>query len=449
MELPFDEKEIIKDPEAMLKLIQKLMLRVQSLERQLNSSSHFSQRSFSTDPKKEKESANWNIKTPDIIIHYFVRTCKNCQQEAPEEDQKISYSKRIMEMPQVAQIEIQEVHIHKFTCPSCNMTTQAAEPTLKGTSLGPKFLSFLTTARFHTGSSFENLSQLISDNTGIKPSQTALNRGLAAVCDLLEPFAEEIALQVINSEWITIDSTEHAFVEQRREMKTQTKTLWIWVFASPEVAYFSIDFSQSKNALYNLLKKRNLDLPPLISVSHCNPIYMEPFKEKQLCWACLLDNGEKLAGTSSEGQLFYDGLIDLNERVNEIRTKLLNKTPIQGASEAVYQTAIHFFDELIELETDSQELNNLQKHLKQEAENYLTCLKYPNIPMTNLFSTRLLNSVILHQTHGPLRSIKAITQYGTLLSVLTTWNLQEIPIQEKLFSVLNDYTSESKLLELE
>ena len=77
MELPFDEKEIIKDPEAMLKLIQKLMLRVQSLERQLNSSSHFSQRSFSTEPKKEKESANWNIKTPDIIIHYFVRKCKN------------------------------------------------------------------------------------------------------------------------------------------------------------------------------------------------------------------------------------------------------------------------------------------------------------------------------------------------------------------------------------
>ena len=256
-------------------------------------------------------------------------------------------------------------------------------------------------------------------------------------------------MQVINSEWITIDSVEHAFVEQRREKTTQSKTLWIWVFASPEVAYFSIDFSQRRNALYNLLKKRNLDLQPLISISHCNPIYMEPFEEKQLCWACLLDESEKLAGTSSEGQLFHDSLSDLNERVNEIRTKLLNKTPIQGASESVYQTALHFFEELIELETESQELITLQKHLKEEAKNYLTCLKYPNIPMTNLFSTRLLNSVLLHQTQGPLRSISAMKQYGTLLSVLTTWNLQEIPVQEKLFSVLSAYTSESRLLGME
>ena len=161
----FDEKELVKNPEAMLNLIKKLMLKIQSLEKQLNSSSHFVQKSFSTEPSKERTITNWNTKTPDVIFHYFVKKCKNCQADAPEADQKISYSKRIMEMPQPAQIEVQEVHIHKFTCPSCHKTTQAAEPTLKGTSLGPKFLSFLTTARYHTGSSFENLSQLISDNS--------------------------------------------------------------------------------------------------------------------------------------------------------------------------------------------------------------------------------------------------------------------------------------------
>jgi len=154
---------------------------------------------------------------------------------ADENDQKISYTKRILEIPEEITISLQEYHVHKFEC-DCGKTTEAEEPTIEGTSLGPNFLTFMTSARYRTGGSFENLSRLIEDISDVKPSQTALNRALSKVSDSLQPVADEIAMAVMNSDYINIDETGHKLVVEGKRSQQGSKKIWGGVFGTPNAA---------------------------------------------------------------------------------------------------------------------------------------------------------------------------------------------------------------------
>jgi hypothetical protein len=447
-EYPFNLEKIKSDPDAILEMLKTLFDRVQFLENKFlvkeAETKKYTDRGGS---KKGKSGLTWSKDKPVTIINNYVNECLNCGKKAPEKDQKISYTKRITEMPIPAQIELQEHYLYKYHCSDCDKTTQAADPTVQGTSLGINFLTFLTTARYLTGSSFENIAQLIAVNTGVKPSQTSLNRGLARVCTILEPIAEEMAHTVMNSDWIKIDSTEHLLVEQRKGKSNGSKRIWVWVFASPEAAYFSVDFTRGNNALQDALEFRDNELEPPISISDCHQDFMKIFHTKQLCWNNLLQDTEELKNLSDEGRILNEGLHDLFEQINEIRTALLNKKPVRGASEAVIDRIRSDMDELLDIDTDLEEILAVKTHLAKFGEHYLTGLTHVNIPLTNIRAKRLLETVVLHRANGkPLRSKQAMKQYSILLTVLSTWTMNDIALQEKLRETITKQVSKPHLI---
>ena len=447
-EYPFDLERIKSDPDAIFEMLKTLYDRVQFLENKFivkeTDEKKFTDRGGS---KKGKSGLTWNKDKPVTVINNYVNECLNCGKKAAEKDQKISYTKRITEMPIPAQIELQEHYLYKYHCKACDKTTQAADPTVQGTSLGINFLTFLTTARYHTGSSFENIALLIADNTGVKPSQTSLNRGLARVCTILEPIAEEMAKIVMNSDWIKIDSTDHLLVEQRKGRSNGSKRIWVWVFACPEAAYFSVDFTRGNNALEDALEFRDDELEPPISISDCHQDFMKIFNTKQLCWNNLLSDTEELKDLSSEGQILNDGLHHLFEQITEIRTASLNAIPVQGASQTVINKIKSDMNELLDIDTEIEEILAVKDHLTKYGEHYLTGLTHVKIPLTNIRAKRLLETVVLHRANGkPLRSKQAMKQYSILLTVLSTWTMNDIALQEKLRETITKQVSQPHLI---
>ena len=188
--------------------------------------------------KKGKSGVTWDQKEPDEEIHSYVKECLNCHRGADEADQKTAYTKRIVEIPDQIKVSVQEHYIHMYKC-ECGKITQAEDPTIEGTSLGPNFLAFLTSARYRTGGSFENLSRMIEDISGVRLSQTALNRGLSKVCDSLEPVAVDIATEVMNSDYFNIDETGHKLVLERKRSQQGSKKIWVWVFGTPQCSILS------------------------------------------------------------------------------------------------------------------------------------------------------------------------------------------------------------------
>jgi hypothetical protein len=393
--------------------------------------------------KKGKPSPLWD-REPDDIIHHNVKKCISCHKIANEDNQKIHLTKRIFELPELIRIDLQEHHIHEYEC-DCGKITVAGHPTIEGTSLGPNFLTFLSTTRYRTGSSFENISKLIEDNSKVNLSQTAYNRGLSEVCNTLEPIANKFATEVMNSDYFNIDETGHKLVVEGKKSQQGSKKVWVWLFATPNAAYYHVDMTRSQKALETVLKFRDPDKPPPISVSDAYPAYLNMFETKQFCWAHLLRDSKEVEDTCLVGKILHDKLVDLFQRIKAIQKKWQQKN--KSASEKVYNRALKDINELAEAGS-CENVRKLQNHLRKRAEYYLTCLKYPQVPMTNNHAEQLLKSVIVHRSNGkPLRSVKAMKEYGTLLTVLTTWSMRGLPVGSTLREWIGKQINQTRLLE--
>lgn len=394
--------------------------------------------------KKGKSSPLWDQEEADEVIHNYVKECLNCHKIADVDNQKISYTKRILEIPEKIKISLQEYHIHKYEC-DCGKTTQAEAPTIEGTSLGPNFLTFMTSARYRTGGSFENLSRMVEDISGVKPSQTTLNRALSKVSDSLEPVADEIATEVMNSDFINIDETGHKLVLEGKKSQQGSKKIWVWVFGTPSAAYYHVDLTRSKDALKKALEFRDTDKPPPISISDAYPAYLNMFETKQFCWAHLLRDSKEVEDTCLAGKIIHDRLVDMFQRIKALQKKLRDKN--ETVSEKLYNRALMEISEIAESRSCGN-VKKIQNHLKKRAVHYITCLRYPQIPMENGHAERLLKSVIVHRSNGkPLRSERAMKQYGVLLTVLTTWKLQGLPVGTTLREWIGKQINQAKLLD--
>lgn len=393
--------------------------------------------------KKGKLGVTWN-ENPDEIVHNYVKVCLGCNKETSEKLQTMVYTKRILEIPEKIQVELQEHHIYKYEC-QCGKITQAADVTLEGTSLGPNFLSFLTSVRKRTGASFENISLMIEDVSGRKPSQTILNRGLSMVTQVLKPERDSIAKEVMNSEYINIDETGHKLVLEGNRADKGSKKIWVWVFATSKAAYYHVDLKRSKAAIETALKYHEEDKPPPISISDAYPVYLNMFETKQYCWAHLLRDTKEVEDACFAGKILHDQMVNLFQKIKALKKKLHTKKHV--ASEKVYQNALIEINALAEAKSCTN-VKKVQKHIKKRAELYLTCLKFPKIPMENGRAERLLKSVIVHRSNGkPLRSIQAMEEYGILLTVLTTWKLRGLPVGDTIREYIGNHINQARLLD--
>lgn len=393
--------------------------------------------------KKGKTSPTWDQKEPDVVANKYVDKCLNCGKSANIEDQTFHHSKRVLELPKVVEIQLEEHHIHQYEC-DCGHKTQAGNPTLEGTSLGPNLLTLLTSIRFRTGTSFENISQLLNDHTNKKLSQTAFYRGLAKVSECLEPVSIGIASEVMNSKYVQFDETSHKLVLEGKESSKGSKKIWVWVAAIPNAVYYHVDLSRSTKALDTMLEFRYPDKPPLIGVSDAFSVYINSIKVKQFCWAHHLRDSKDLEDKCENGRILHLGLSEIFKRLRLIQEKLRVKG--EPASVKLYDKILKELYSIANGPT-CENVVKIQKHILRRAEHYITFLKHPEIPMTNNHAEQLLKSVIVHRSNGkPLRSIKAMKDYGIILTVLTTWKLQGKSIASTLREWIGKNIDQSKLI---
>ena len=129
----------------------------------------------------------------------------------------------------------------------------------------------------------------------------------------------------------------------------------------------------------------------------------------------------------------------------KVRDQLLENN--ESASDEVYNNALSRIYTLTEIETDSKEVKKIQKRLRNRGEHFITFLRHPELPTTNNPAELKLKHVIVHRSDGkPFRSLGAMEEYGTMLTVFTTWTMQGFNLREKLDTIIKKSISQSKLL---
>jgi transposase len=246
--------------------------------------------------KTGKSGITWDQETPAKIIHNYVGQCLKCGKqldESEQQQQKIVYSKRVVDIPEPMPLQLLEYHVHQYDC-GCGTITQASSPTIEGTALGPNLLTQVTLNRYRSGASFENLSAIINDLSRSAPSQTIINRGLGKVAEVLTPEKVKIARRVMNNDWLQIDETGHKLVlEDASQIRgssgsSGSRKVWVWTFCIPESVYYYVSLKRDKKTIEKVLSYRDPAKNHPVVVCDAYPAYINTFQEKQYCWAHLL-----------------------------------------------------------------------------------------------------------------------------------------------------------------
>lgn len=406
--------------------------------------------------KKNKTGITWDQKEPDERVNSYVDNCGKCGQEAKPKDQELEYTKRILDIPEEIELKLYEYSVHKWKCPSCGSGNMAPSPTLPGTSLGINLLTLITTTRYRTGGSFDNIGDLIGDNTAISPSGTAIYRGYASVADAIKDEAEKIKREVMNADWVHGDETGHKLVDEKSK-DIGSKKVWVWTFATPKAVAYFVELNRGHDAIDVALSYREEDKPPPSCVCDLYPSYLNKFEPCQFCWAHLLRDSKDKEKHCLMCKMLHDHLVNQYKKIRELHSKFREEENWDGVSEKIFDQAIgdllSIFAEAPSDPDGSDEkpckhFKTLRKRLQKHGKSYLTCLRDPRLPMTNNHAERLLKAVILHRGNGgkPLRSKKAMKQYGNILTVLTTWKLQNKPLAKTLKGYLQNKVSQSLLI---
>lgn len=152
----------------------------------------------------------------------------------------------------------------------------------------------------------------------------------------------------------------------------------------------------------------------------------------QRCWAHLLRKAEDLKETLF-GRHLYEKLLAMFKEI-----KRFNRTnPTSEERAEKYEMMTKELKATIKYYSRYEELKGIITYIGNNIGNWFTCIKYEGIEPTNNFAEQALReTVIVRRIIGAFRSENGKQNYETLASLLSSWQLNNFDIKEKLRSTL-------------
>jgi transposase len=241
-------------------------------------------------------------------IVFVPEQCQHCQQPLPQQaqpDDPPPTRFQVAELPVMA-AEITEYQGHARICSCCGETTRATIPAeLCGTRVGPRFsatLSYLAGAHGVSKRGLEEITEAIFDAPLSLGTVSNLEQEMSAA--LQAPYTEAVEA-VRQAEVKHLDETGWKEAGQKR---------WLWVAATTQVVVFMIHKLRSKVALIRLLGQK---LVGIVCSDRWHAYTIYGLDQRQLCWAHLKRNLEKLAERGGVAKRIAKAALAVEKRVFE------------------------------------------------------------------------------------------------------------------------------------
>jgi transposase len=218
-------------------------------------------------------------------IPFVPKTCQHCHARLPKDaaaNDPAPVRFQVADLPELA-ARIVEYQAHARTCPDCGQVTRETIPeTIRKHAIGSGLAATLGYLVGNHGISKRGLEEITEDLFGVPLALGTIANLEQELSAALEPAHGEAIEAVRTADIKHVDETG---------WKQAGKKRWLWVAATSQVAVFLID------RLRNLVALRKL-LGPLFKGILCSDrwcVYDEwPLSQRQLCWAHLKRNFEKL-----------------------------------------------------------------------------------------------------------------------------------------------------------
>lgn len=346
---------------------------------------------------------------------YAPTTCTGCH--AALTDQSALPTPRrhqVWELPPLTP-HVTEHQLHARDCPQCGTRTWATLPTAVPTRLvGPRLQAFcaLLTGRFRLGR--RPALELLEDAFGLTLSLGTLAALEAEVAAALRPSATEVATALAQAESLNADETGWKERGQRR---------WLWLAATPTLAYFRLLDRRNRAAFEELLP---LTAASIVTSDRFGAYTRLPLSRRQLCWAHLVRDFQALSERTGPARTIGHWALDQSRRLfthwHAFRQGTLTR-PALGVRMQPVQRAFRTL--LAWGQTLPGQAGALCRDLEAKWEALWTFLVHAGVEPTNNHAERLLRPAVLwRKTSFGHQSESGKHYVERMLTVVSTLRLQ-------------------------
>jgi transposase len=407
-------------------IIEKLLLRVEELERMV-----FGSRGSSAD-----DDQNTPMSRNDEPPARMQRTAKSYRRSTPTQEQITERSifsihacpdcgttlrrketvMRFVEDIPLPRKTVEQQTIERGWCPHCRKTKSAVPISPQVCTLGPNVRMYIPFAVTVLGQTFEKMKAHLHGVHGLAISDGEITQILHEAHRKLLPAKQTIDAAIRASPVSHYDETTYPV--QRGEKGNYA---WVKTRADGPETVFLLGRTRGKG------NAEEIRGPPSeqVGVTDDYGAYDNLFEHHALCWAHPLRKIRDLAQSSvlpvRQRKACERTYTEFKTLFQNIDLFIAEEHSVQERDEAHRMFTQHIVKVMTPRKSDPPKLRTIKKTFQENTEQYLLCVRIPNVPMTNNKAERSLRCLVIKR----LLSFGSRTQKGaqtmeTLLSVLLT-----------------------------
>jgi transposase len=360
--------------------------------------------------------------TPDQIMECRVVVCPGCGEDLQEQDQTLSSTHQIIDIPPVL---AQVIEVRRYqaicTCGRCVLgeVPQGYDEPQQG--FGPNVHALLSYFNGTHHIAHNRLKSLMRGVFGMDISAGAIAASLQRTARKLAAPAHEILLDIRRSQVIGSDETG---------LRVEGSNWWLWVLQTPTASYFAAADTRAGSVLEALM----LDAIANVWCSDLGSSQLTaPARRFAICNAHYL---RKLQYAIDAGDTAFAPAFQylLREALHLARARDDLPHDLYWQQVEVVKATAHY---LLTWPTVNEEGRKLKKSFTRHFDKMWVFLERPDVPFDNNASERALRPAVIHRkVIGGFRTEDGAAAYATYRSIEDTARKRGQPILQALYEVL-------------
>ena len=320
-------------------------------------------------------------------------------------------AKQVIDIPEMPKAEVVTHVSHQCVCFDCEAVTVPKSPGIKGTSLGPNLLAFLTSV-WGKAVSVGNATTLLNDTFGTGLCKTAVTHALVAASGKLQKTADEINVSLSESRYIKMDETPIRFNGKRQ---------YVWACIGDEGVAVTVGTRSAAEI--------DCHFPYYDKPITCDGYAAyNVFHVRQRCWAHILRESEFIMydkKTNPTAAMLHHKLQEMYHEAKLEPPDISDTYHMELVCRArsVAKAYVGLDDRFAIL-------------LGNAVPDLFTFIRYPGMEPTNNESERMLRKVVIHRKiRQKLVTVGGKIMFGTIMTCLLTWDKRGLNWFEKLSEV--------------
>lgn len=268
-------------------------------------------------------------------------------------------------------------------CPDCKKWHKAIDLPKSKVILGKNIQKYVCYLSVMCRLSFSQIQNILLDTWQIELSQGEISKFLDREAIHLKPSYEQLKKNIRQESSAHLDETSW-----RLQREKENSFSWIMSGGQSKESIFLVGESRGKGNIEKLIGKDYNG----VAVTDDYGAYKK-FENHQLCWAHLIRKFRDLANSQELNEAQIAHCQKEYHKLCLIYSDIKNNRTIEKYSE--FEKQLNDFSKIKPKDKDILKTIRLKTTLKKNVPKYLTCLKNPNIAMTNNQAERSLRHLVL------------------------------------------------------